>query len=232
MGVVGCSEKGDGSNLQDPPPLEEENKDNEEEDQEGVTIELFTTSGILNSYDYTSYYQSRLKGGISSNNFIATCTYTGTINAEHVGEASVVFGDQSYNVIVRTPLEDFMYPVVAEFGKSKDYIASKEIRERHKGTHRGLIYYGEHDYIRKVVYDFDDSGALSKIIIHFIGSSKYNTAATYLGHFYEQIGSINIDGVHTLVYIDAYNEENATLKVLCANTVPTGSDCTITFEPI
>lgn len=193
-------------------------------------VEIYVNKGVVTSKPNT--FDTGISGQwVSSDPFVATVE-NGIIIAEHVGEADVAFRNKIYHVKVLSSLP-LLDPPVVEFGKPMEYIASKEQREKHKGTYKGLLYHGETEYVDKIWYYFSDAGAsLNKIQIVMNGSRAYLHAATWLGHFYEQADPVTIDGVYNLVYIDAYDREDAQIIVYCPNTIPLGTDCVITYLPI
>lgn len=204
-------------------------KGEQREDTE-KNIEVYVHKGVITSKPETFDTGVRTKG-VSSNPFVATVE-NGIIKAEHVGEADVVFGNKIYHVKALSSYP-IVEPPVVEFGKPMEYIASKEQREKHKGTYKGLLYHGETEYVDKIWYYFSEAGAsLSKIEIIMNGSKGYTRAATWLGQYYEQTDPVKIDGVYNLVYIDAYTRDEAQVIVYCPNTIPLGTDCVITYLPI
>lgn len=227
MNFISCSEKNDDNQITPPEQIEEPEPEVHEFD-----VTIYTKSGgIIDSNKPDSFDTQISSNGRSENEFVATIE-SGIIIAKHVGETKVYVDEDTYNVTVLSPMNTFI-PPIAEFGKTKEYIAEKETRQRSQAAHKGLIYNGEQDYIKQVVYMFgEDDGGLKEIQIRMKNSSKYAQCATYLGHLYEQIQSEQINGLYNLVYINAYDIKDATFKVYLPNTYPTGEATTITYLPI
>lgn len=217
LSFVGCSKGEDNSNKPD--------ASNE------YDVEIYVKEGTVS--DKPKEYNTGLnKVGNSDNIFVATVN-NGIITAQHAGFAKVTVGDNTYNTIVKSTLNTFI-PPITEFYKPQDYIATKETRERSKGTHLGLIYYGENDLVDNVAYLFGDNDSLYEIRIKLNKGDKstFAVCATYLGHLYKQIEAEVINGVYNLVYIDNYKIEDATFKVYLPQTYPTGGVITIKFIPL
>ncbi|WP_278713769.1 hypothetical protein [Alistipes finegoldii] len=214
---VGCS-KGD------------DNSDKSDTSNE-YNIEIYAKGGTVS--DKPKEYNTGLNEiGTSDNIFVATVD-NGVITAQHVGFAKVIIGDNTYNTTVKSTLNTFI-PPVTEFYKSQDYIASKETRERSKGSHLGLIYDGENDLVHNVAYLFGNNDSLYEIRIKLKKGDKstFAVCATYLGHLYKQIEAEIIDGVYNLVYIDNYKIEDAIFKVYLPQTYSIGEVITIKFIPL
>ena len=175
--LIGCSKSdngiGDGVN---PPPVLDKIHD----------ITLYTLSGMVGQDKYSNEFDTGNSStqGYSDDEFIAKVN-KGVITSVHVGKTKVNFGEEIYNITVKSPLQTFLVPVL-EFGATQDYVASKEIRKRSPATHKGLIYIGEKDYIDKVIYYFSDNDKLNKVEIR-MNTDKYYESATYLGHLFQGI---------------------------------------------
>ena len=210
----------------------EEGNSNKSDTPNEYDIEIYVKEGTVS--DKPKEYNTGLnKIGRSDNIFVATVD-NGVITAKHVGFTKIIVGDNTYNTTVKSTLNTFIPPVV-EFYKPADYIASKETRERSKGTHLGLIYYGENDLVDNVSYLFGNNDSLYEIRIRLNKGdmSTFAVCATYLGHLYKQVEAEMIDGVYNLVYIDNYKIEDATFKVYLPQTYSsTGGVITIKFIPL
>lgn len=144
----------------------------------------------------------------SSDEFVGTVASDGKFKAKHIGEATITGvadgKSVSAKVIVEPYVTDIIEPLIT-FGASKANVKSFEKRALQNETSTGLLYNGQGNKEKQVVYVFENSLLKSPALTF---NANFNDIGSVLAKFYSERYTV-IGAEDGVIYFESKDKKSA-----------------------